>query len=161
MSAELVFALFPESSERPENKDAILSAEQPPNYGTARLYFRLSTYPSPAKERFAAIDSVSIVLFDGRVTEIHVEYTGPPKGPNWKNVDDFIAKLSEAFGLPAAKYWFETSQYSKDLKCGGFEIGASNINRQGHIWLRNNTYADTVRQRAAADEENRRRDFKP
>lgn len=63
MTAEEVFALFPGSSERPENKSAILSAERPPNYGIATLSFQPSTYPSPAKERFAAIDSVSITLY--------------------------------------------------------------------------------------------------
>ena len=52
-------------------RSAILSADLPPNYGMVRLYFRPSTYPSPAKERFAAIDSVSITLFDGSVTEVH------------------------------------------------------------------------------------------
>jgi hypothetical protein len=164
MTAEEVFALFPASSERPENKNAILSAEQPPNYGIASLSFQPSTYPSPAKERFAAIDSVSITLFDGRVTDIQVAYAGPdsnPRGPVWNNVDDFIAKLSEAFALPAAKYWFEYSGYSKTLKCAGFEMEASNQNRQGRIRLRNNGYIDAARQRAAADEEKRRRDFKP
>ena len=164
MTAEEVFALFPGSSERPENKNAILSAEQPPNYGIASLSFQPSTYPSPVKERFAAIDSVFIRLFDGRVTEIRVEYAGPnshPRGPAWNNVDDFIAKLSESFALPGAKLWFETSQYSKTLRCGAFEMDATTSNRQGAIWLRNSAYGDTVRQRAAADEEKRRRDFKP
>jgi len=165
MTAEEVFALFPGSSERLENRRAIEGAERSPYYGIANLFFQPSTYPSPAKERFAAIDSVFITLFDGRVTEVRIEYAGPnssSKGPAWNNVDDFIAKLAEAFALPSAKYWFETAQYSKTLKCGGFEMEVTNLNRQGTIRLRsNNAYADTVRQRAAADEEKRRRDFKP
>ena len=113
MTAEEVFALFPGSSERLENRRAIEVAERSPYYGIANLYFQPSTYPSPAKERFAAIDSVLITLFDGRVTEVRVEYAGPnssSKSPAWNNVDDFIAKLAEAFALPSAKYWFEKAQ---------------------------------------------------
>jgi hypothetical protein len=163
MSAEEVFALFPGSAERPENKNPMLSAQVPPNYGVARLSFWLATYLSPAKERFSGIDSISITLFDGRATEIAVTYTGYPKGPYWSNVDDFIAKLSEAFALPGARDWFQSGgdQFSKTLKCSGFEIRASNLNRNGSMSLSNNSYTETVRQRAAADEERKRREFKP
>ena len=166
MTAEQVFALFPESAERPENKNAMSAAESSPNYGVARLYFQLSQYPSSARGKFAGIDSISTTLFDGRVTEVRVDYAGPnsypSRGPAWPSVDDFIAKLSEAFALPGAKDWLQSvSQFSRTLKCGGFEIQASNLNRSGSISLRNNSYQETVNQRAAADEERRRREFKP
>ena len=161
MSAEEVFALFPGGAESPENKNAMLSAQVPPNYGVASLYFYLWAYPPPSKERFSGIDSISITLFDGRATKISVAYTGYPKGPSWFNVDDFITKLSEAFALPGAKDWLQSDQFSKTLKCSGFEIRASNQNRNGSMSLSNNSYTETVRQRAAADEERRRREFKP
>jgi hypothetical protein len=161
MSAEEVFALFPGSAERQDYKDAILSAQVSPNYGVARLYFQPAAYLSPAKERFSGIDSISITLFDGRATEISVAYTGYPKGPSWLNVDDFITKLSDAFALPSAKDWQTTGEFSKTLKCSGFEIRALLSNRNGYMSLSNNSYTETVRQRAAADEERRRREFKP
>jgi hypothetical protein len=162
MSAEEVFALFPGSAERMDYKNAMLSAQVPPNYGVARLYFQPAAYPSPAKDRFSGIDSISITLFDGRATEITVTYTGYPKGPSWLNVDDFITKLSDAFALPGAKDWLQSGgdQSSKTLKCSGFEIRASDL-RNGSMSLSNNSYTETVRQRAVADEERKRREFKP
>jgi len=159
MSAEEVFALFPGSAERMENKNAMARAQVLPNYGVARLSFQLAEYPT-AKERFSGIDFMSITLFDGRATEISVAYTGYPKGPSWLNVDDFITKLSDAFALPSAKDWQTRGEFSKTLKCSGFEIRA-NSNRNGSISLSSNSYTETVRQRAAADEEKKRREFKP
>ena len=163
MSAEEVFALFPASADRRDYKDAMLSAQVPPNHGVARLSFSLAAYPTPAKDRFSGIDSISIKLFDGRATEITVTYTGYPKGPSWLNVDDFITKLSDSFALPGAKEWLQSGgdQYSKTLKCSGFEIRASNLNRSGSMSLSNSSYTETVRQRAVADEERKRREFTP
>ena len=162
MSAEEVFALFPGGAESPENKNAMLSAQVPPNYGVASLYFYLWAYPPPSKERFSGIDSISITLFDGRATKISVAYTGYPKGPSWSTVDDFITKLSDAFALPGAKDWLQSGGdlYSKTLKCSGFEIRASNKGNAS-MALSNNSYTETVRQRAVADEERKRREFKP
>ena len=166
MVTEQVFALFPGSSERPETKNAIASAGGHPNYGVVGLYFQPFTYPSAAMERFSGIESISITLFDGRVTDMRVVYAGSssyPRGPAWSNVDDFIAKLSEAFALPGAKDWLQLSESTKTLKCNGFDLEASTRGATGSIALRDNAvaYQDIVRQRAAADEEKMRREFKP
>ena len=163
MGAEQLLALFPESS---STRNAIASADGHPHYGVASLFFQPPFLPSPAKERFAGIDSIGITLFDGSVTEVRMEYAGPTshpiRGPAWRNVDDFITKLSEAYALPPAKDWFERSQLAKTLQCTGFTLTASIENGRGSITLRSNTrYDATVRQRVLADEERRRREFKP
>jgi hypothetical protein len=72
MSAEEIVSIFPGSSQRPEIKMALESSEGYPNYGVARLYFQLPTYPTVAKGRFAGIDGISVTLFDGRVAELQV-----------------------------------------------------------------------------------------
>jgi hypothetical protein len=122
--------------------------------------------PSPARERFAGIDSIQTTLFDGSVTELQIRYVGsnslPAKGPFWRNVDDFITKLSEALALPAAIEWLERNQMTKALPCTGFTVDASTVNGTGVVSLRAATsYENTVRQRALADQERRRREFKP
>lgn len=165
MTAEQVFALFFGSGERTENRTAISSAAGYPNYGVATLFLQPAALPE-AKEKLAGIASMSVILFDDRVTDIRVSYLGPssyPKGPYWLKVDDFIAKLSEAFALPNAKEWIEHSETSKTLKCDGFDLNASTYGGAGALSLRVTPYAylDTVRQRAAADEDRRRREFKP
>lgn len=164
MTTEEVFALFPGASERLENKTAIAAAAEAPHYGVAGLYFNRLSYPSSARENFAGIDSISITLFDGHVAELRIEYAGPnsqPRGAGWNHVDDFIAKLSEAFGLPEPKYWLDTASSQKSVKCSAFEIHATNSAGQGSVSLHKVGYRETLRQRAMADEEKRRREFKP
>ena len=165
MTAEQLLALFPDGGEKTSSHMSLIaSAPNPPNFGVARLSFQPSVYGASVRERFAGVDSISITVFDGRVSEINLRYAGPdsnPRGPSWSNVDDFIAKLSEAFSLPQQKDWFERNQWSKSLKCNGFELDASTINRVGSISIRDNSYQETVRQRWAAAETKLRREFKP
>ncbi len=163
MSTEEILSLFPESSQRPDIKAALVQADGYPNYGVARLYFQPADYPSLAKDRFAGIDGISVTLFDSRVAELRVQYAGPnsrPRGPLWLNVDDFIAKLSEAYALPAARDWALGSQAGRMLKCNGLDIEAL-IQNGGSVMLRSTAYVDISRGRAAADEEKIRREFKP
>ena len=164
MTAEEVFSHFPGSNEDSFNKRAVESAARPPNYGLARIGFQRSLYPSPANEKLTGVDSISMTLFDDHVTDLHVQYAGPgsySRGPSWPNIDDFIAKLSEAFGLPEPKYWMDKGPLSKAINCSGFEIEATDVNGQGSVRIHNDAYLNTVRQRAMADEETRRREFKP
>jgi hypothetical protein len=145
-------------------KQAIETAQGYPKYGVVGWDFSPRSYPPAIQDRLAGIDSISLTLFDGRVAEMHVAYAGPssfPRGPKWLSIDDFIAKLSQGFALPGARDWLETSPFSKILKCSGLEIEASTLNRQGSISVRGNTYRETVKERAAADEERRRSEFKP
>lgn len=164
MTAEQLLSLLPEVFNGQSFKQALETAQGYPKYGVVGWNFQPESYPPAIKDRFAGIDSISITLFDGRLAEMHVIYRGPysfPIGPKWLSIDDFIAKLSQGFALPGAKDWLETSQFSKILKCSGLEIEASTLNRQGAISLRGNTYRETVRERAAADDERRRSEFKP
>jgi hypothetical protein len=164
MSAEEIVSIFPGSSQRPEIKTALESSEGYPNYGVATLYFQLSTYPTVAKDRFAGIDGISVTLFDGRVAELWVNYAGQdsrPRGPLWPNVDEFIAKLSEAYALPAARDWRQVAQDDKVLECSGLNIEATAANGRASVSLRATKSFDTSRERAAEDEEKIRREFKP
>ena len=94
MTAEELVKFFPGLSPR----NLVASAQKEPNYGVARLSFQVDSPSSPQKDQFSGIDSIGIVLFDNQVTEITVRYAGdnsyPVKGPYWRNVDDFITRLS-------------------------------------------------------------------
>lgn len=164
MTAEELFALIPGAGERMENKETIAAAQQPGHYGVVDLSFSRLSYPSPAWQNFSGIDSISITLFDGHVSVLRIEYAGPgsrPRGPAWNYVGDFIAKLSESLGLPEQKYWVDNGSNQKAIKCGSVDIEATNRGGQGLIRLHQDGYLDTVRQRAMADEDKRRREFKP
>jgi hypothetical protein len=161
MNTEQVLALFPGSSQSQEFKNRIANAQGYPNYGFALIGFS----GRQNADMFAGIDNISVELFDDRVVHLAVNYAGPnsyPRGANWSNLDGFIAKLSEAFRLPNASAWLQTSATSKALKCGEIEIVASNDTNAGAISLRSTTnYSDIAKARRAADEEKLRRTFKP
>jgi len=138
-----------------------------PNYGFAEFSVSRYTYPAVFAERFAGIDSFFVTVFDGTVTTLRVSYAKShetPGGASWPGLDDFIAKLSEAFTLPPARSWIFASPSEKSLRCEGFEVSASNSNFTGSITMRlipYSTYVDALNLRRAADEENLRREFKP
>jgi hypothetical protein len=164
MSAEQLLALFLTANQNPNVKRVIDDAQGYPNYGVARILFHATGYPTAFKERFAGIDTINTTLFDGQVVELIIYYAGSdsiPRGPRWIKVDDFIAKLKEPFNLPDARDWLYNPQGSKTLKCIGFEIHASTSSGQGGISLIGKPYVDLAKERAAADEEQRRREFKP
>lgn len=117
MTAQELLPVFPGNNEA--NKNALDHSEGFPNFGVARLGF------FPGKDdRFAGIQSLLVVVFDGRVAEISVNYEQYPVGPQWRKVDDFVAKLSEAFRLPAAGDW-RTADYDSKIKiltCSGWSL---------------------------------------
>lgn len=160
MSVDQLLSLFPGSHERDHNKRALENSQAHPNFGIARLGFQPSEYSSAVQERFAGISWISVVAFDGQITEIMVSYQDPPKGPRWPHVDLFIAKLVETFGLPDLAEWLSTGVQSKTLKCSGFELRAGALSG-GSFWLINRNYIDTWTERTAADEERKRKEFKP
>jgi hypothetical protein len=164
MSADELFSFFPGGT---FNRNALMSRDEP-TFGVGRLAFSVSSLSSQqTRERFDAIELINIVLFDGRLAELKLNYTGPnsqpKKGPYWRGVDDLVTILSEALRLPPAKNWVDRDQLSKILRCTGFVLTASLDNGgSGSIALRIATaYEDTVRQRTLADEERKRREFKP
>jgi hypothetical protein len=165
MSTEELLALFPGSSYRPEIKQALATAEGYPNYGVVDLTFLPAGYADAFLRRFAGVRQIDGKLFDGQVAQFRIAYIGResrPSGPLWHNVEEFVSKLSESLALPAARDWQANGETSKILKCNGFEIIASIYNEGGgDIMLRNTTYMDVKKGRAAVDEEKQRREFKP
>jgi hypothetical protein len=166
MTANEILALLPEGNENQINKRAVAEAERPPHHGVAHLSFQHALYPPSVIDRFAGIESAHITLFDGHVVDVRVSYSGPssyPRGPAWESIDAFVTKLSESLGLPESKYWVYqySGSNSKVVKCPAFEIEAATLNRQGSIRIHSNGDEEKARQRAAAEEERLRREFKP
>jgi len=157
MSTQQVLALFPGSAEKKEIKQALENAKAPASHETAYLSFEPATYPS--RDRFARVDSISVIAYKGRV----VDFTFIYLGATWRNIDEWVAKLSEAFGLPSAPDWAvgPNETPNKILKCNGLEIEAAIGGGSGSIRIRNPGYLKEVEERMNAEEEKRRREFKP
>lgn len=117
MTAEQVLAVFPGSSEDSEVRAQV--SKPPSPLGVSSLIIKPEKYASKAK--FAGIRELSFTLLDGHVTT----FGGVYNGPQWKHVDEFIAKFSEGRTLPAADAWeayVGMDTQLKTLKCQGLEV---------------------------------------
>jgi hypothetical protein len=161
MSVEVLMALFPgragEAGAVPASK-----ADNSPYFGVVGIDIVPSYYST--KERFAGIGYFNFVFLDGRVAQYEVYYQGPPNGATWRNIDDFIARIADAFQVPAAKDWTAQAYNpsTKELKCDGFQLWASNVNLNGRLRVATVDAPFKIqKERAAAFEEKARRAFRP
>lgn len=161
MSTDEVLALFLGASENPEVKAALVNPQAPPKFGLTQTYLSPRLYST--RERFAGIDFVNATFFDDRLASYYVQYTGPPDGPAWNNLDEWIAKLSETLNLPVPGDWPRQpgNGYSRALTCDGFKIWAGNQNQRGMVGVSEENVDRKVRARDLAYQEKKRREFKP
>jgi len=154
MTTEQLLALFPGSTRRRDLKDALERARSARGDETARLSFDAA---DASGDSFSGVDSVALSLNKGRVTEFTVSYVGP----TWRNVDEWIAKLSESLKLPAARRWVvgPNEAPNKVLKCTGIEIEAAIQGGGGSITIRGAEPKGGDRRNPG--EEKQRREFKP
>ncbi len=152
MSVEQVTALFPGSTKRKETKDALAKAK------AASEVVHVTFEPSDSgKDQNADVVSFSAGFHKGRVIDLSVQYLGP----EWKNVDEWIAKLSETLGLPGVNNWQPgpSETPNKVLRCSGIEIEAAMEGGGGSITIRSTENPNDSHDHAR--EEKKKRDFKP
>jgi hypothetical protein len=161
MTTADLLALFPGSANKREIKEALDQAKTSPGE-TAQLVLIPANFQTG--ERFARVDSVTAYLSRGRLIGFGVAYIGPgSNGPVWPSVDEWIAKLAESFNLPGAQGWstFSEETSGKVLKCSGFDIEASAIGGAGAISIRSTSGSMANENPSSAEQERKRREFKP
>ena len=67
-------------------------------FGQAKVWLWSDQVAQVDAAAFKGVDGLSLGLLDGRVVEFGLTYEGLP----WKDLGQFVAKTSEALGLPAA-----------------------------------------------------------
>jgi hypothetical protein len=159
MTVDELFALFPGSSDSLNIKQTLSAAEGFPKFGDA--YFGISPSSWGNKERFAGINYYSLHTFDRRIIGLSVQYDGFPSGARWKSTDDLIQRFSDSLHLPGPKEWGpDPNNPVKKLKCDGFEVTVS-AGDQASIYFYTSGWEGPKRERLAAFEEQKRREFKP
>ena len=155
MSAEQVVALFPASTKRKEIKDSLEKAKAP---GGDLVFLTLQS-GDDEKRRLEDVAGLSIGLYKNRVVEVSIQYIGP----HWKDVDEWITKLSETFKLPSANAWREgpDENPNKVLTCNGIEINAAIQGGGGSLRIRNTEALRAAPDRTKAADETRKREYKP
>ena len=134
MTHDEVLALFPGIRADKEMSAELAQPASP--VGFSALNIRPERYASKAK--FAGVSQITLQLLDGRVSNLHVGYNGP----EWKHVDDFLAKFIEGKRLPAPHAWepyVGLDTQLKMLKCKGFELsvfaGGKNVHNINYVQL--------------------------
>lgn len=128
MTPEQGLALFPGSSEETEVRSEL--SRSATNFGVANIMIKPEKYSS--KSAFQGVTYISFKFIDGQLSTFTFGYNGP----EWKNVDEFIAKFSEGKNLPAAEAWeayVGMDTQLKTLKCSGFEINVFTGGTGGNI----------------------------
>ena len=118
MTKEEVLALFPGSKDNAEVKSSL---DRPANKtGTSDLLIRPAEYQS--RESFAGIKQVTAGFLDGKLYTLNLNYDGP----EFPQVDKFVARVVEGTNLPPADQWepYPGLDQMKSLKCNGFEVHA-------------------------------------
>jgi len=155
MSADKLMAVFPEEAHRTAVENAVKDSKKADSYGFARV--NLFAGSPEANPRFSGVAIITVELLDERITSFYVNY----RGPEWKNVDQFIAKLSEAFHLPTVEHWRpEPGASLKSLTCDGFVIQAYAGNSSG-VFVKGTTALQVVNDHREAVKEKERQAFKP
>ena len=157
MSTEQVLALFPGSNRRRDLTDAIARVKGAGSGETAYLSFDSATDFS--SESLAGVDSVAVGVSRGRVMTFTITYVGP----TWRNVDEWIAKLSESLKLPGGRRWVvgPNETPNKVLSCNGIEIEAAIQGGGGSITIRSIEHVKAGEHHRNPVEERKRREFKP
>jgi hypothetical protein len=159
MMVDELFPLFPGTGDSGAIRSTLSAAEAYPQFGDVTLGIGPSNYPS--KDRFAGIDSYLLRLFDRRIVGLTVIYDRFPTGARWNNTDDLIERFSKSLPLPGPKDWPQDSTNPrKILKCDGFEVVVTGGD-QVTIGFYAQGWEGIKRERLAAFEEQKRRDFTP
>ena len=159
MMVDELFPLFPVNVDTGGIKFALSSAEGFPRFGDYSFSVNPSSWEN--NERFAGISSFFVHTFDRRIIGISFQYDRFPRGANWKTPDDLIQRFSDSFHLPGPKDWpTDPTNPVKRLKCDGFEVTIT-ASDQASIGFYSSSWEGTKKERLAAFEEQKRREFKP
>jgi hypothetical protein len=156
LSTQQVLALFPGKTETQNINDALESARAR-HLETVSL--GLDPESQSSKDRFKGIGSIGVTLYRGRLIDFSAGYYGA----SFTSVNDWIAKLSEAYHLPGPPEWVAGPDETpnKVLKCNGFEVEAAVEGGGASIRVRDTGYTREIEERTNTDAERKRREFKP
>ena len=155
MSTEQLMSVFPDETNRRGITDAIARSKQDEAYGMT--YVELRPNPASPNPRFENVNFISVTLLDGRVRSFLVSYGGA----EWKNTDQFVARLTEGLRLP--DWIWESTGNAKTVQCNGFRIEAHVTigARNSAVRVHDPSAQAVVEERREAEKEKARQAFRP
>jgi hypothetical protein len=146
MTVEQVLALFPGSREDSELRQSL--SRPPSQFGVSN--FKLTPDKYAPKSKPTGISNITVSLLDGRVSGFTANYNGP----EWKHVDQFVAKFSEGKNLPAPEAWeafVGMDTQLKTLNCKEFELsvfaGGKNVHNINYVKMQDTAARRKLKER--------------
>jgi len=157
MTVDQLVGLFPGSAKRKELREALEKVKASTSNEPMVLAFDPAA--DAAGQAFAGVDSVSASVYKGRVIAFTVVYVGT----TWRTIDEWVGKLAQSYGLPAAARWEAgpNENPNRVLGCSGIEIEAAIQGGGSSISIRNKEALKGMAERLNAADESKRREFKP
>jgi hypothetical protein len=136
-----------------------LEAGPPDEFGQARVRLWSDQLAQVDASAFRGVFGLSLGLLDGRVVEFVLTYENLP----WKDLAQFVAKTSEALGLPAA---WKGDENMMTLDCDRLRLQARRASYSAgsmspSIGFKELSAEEVVAQRAAKKKEQQIESFKP
>lgn len=156
LTTQQFLALFPGITKKRDMKDTI---ERLKSTEVEPVYIGFDPIAGGDAQQFAGIGSVAATVYKGRVVDFNVQYDGA----TWRNVDEWIAKLSESFTLPRSQEWVVGPNESpnKVVRCDAVMIEAAIQGGSASLRVQHTGYLREIEDRARAAEEKRRQEIKP
>jgi hypothetical protein len=154
MTVDQGLAQFPDAENDPEVRRQLSTGQ----FGVQETNIVPSQYSS--REKFVGVQRVRLTFLDTRLSSFSIWY----QGPEWKSVDEFIIRISEALGLPSAEAWEPKSALqngNKVLKCDGFNVSVFASWSSNSITVSEWGLAEIVHKREEEPKERARRAFRP
>lgn len=155
MTVDQALAQFPDAENDPEVRRQLSSGQ----FGVQETNIVPSQYSS--REKFVGVNRVRLTFLDTRLCSFSIWY----EGPEWKTVDEFIIRISEALGLSSAEAWEPKAALqsgNKLLKCDGFNVSVfASSGSSNSITVSEWGLAEIVHKREEEPKERARRAFKP
>lgn len=117
-------------------------------FGLMKTSFSPDFDPAMDKTVFQGVRTISLEFLDGRLTSLWIGYNGSFK---WQKLDEFVAGMGRAMGLPTA--WAQRSRGGQQLDCNDFQVTALTIAGSPSIHISDETARATWENRQAAAEE--------
>ncbi|HVG35663.1 MAG TPA: hypothetical protein VM911_21610 [Pyrinomonadaceae bacterium] len=92
-------------------------------FGLMKTSFSPDFDPTMNKTAFPGVRTISLEFLDGRLTSLWIGYN---KAFKWQALDEFVAGMSRALGMPAAA-WAQRSRGGQQLDCNDFQATAQMI----------------------------------
>jgi len=140
-----------------EKEELARRANSPDRHDIASLEYYPNKYGNPPQ--LAGVQQIYAFFYRGTLADFHIVYASPSQGGvSWPSSNEYITRVAEALQLPGPQAWATGEHGERVLKCVGFEVQVADKNG---LRIRRAGFPEEVEARKQAEEDERRKNFRP